>query len=152
MPQHEYIPTGNLSILNKSLSAYNGEEVRFSPNKCVFLRPLTTIDIADLVLGIGTAIPCGLIINELVSNALKYAFPKDNKGEIKIAFHSFNENEVELIVSDNGVGLPKDFDLTNPESMGLRLVRIMTEQIEGKLELDRNDGTKFQIRFKKMVG
>ncbi|OEU82283.1 MAG: hypothetical protein BA865_11220 [Desulfobacterales bacterium S5133MH4] len=115
-------------------------------------RIVLTIDIADLVLGIGTAIPCGLIINELVSNALKYAFPKDNKGEIKIAFRSFNENEVELIVSDNGVGLPKDLDLTNPESMGLRLIRIMTNQIDGKLELDRNDGTKFQIRFKNMVG
>jgi PAS domain S-box-containing protein len=115
-------------------------------------RIVLTIDIADLVLGIGTAIPCGLIINELVFNALKYAFPKDNKGEIKIAFRSFDENEVELIVSDNGVGLPKDLDLTNPESMGLRLIRIMTEQIDGKIELDRNDGTKFQIRFKKMIG
>jgi PAS domain S-box-containing protein len=115
-------------------------------------RIILTIDIADLVLDIGTAIPCGLIINELVSNALKYAFPKDNKGKIKIALRSFNENEVELIVSDNGVGLPKDLDLTNPKSMGLRLIHIMTKQIEGKLVLDRNDGTKFQIRFKKMVG
>lgn len=115
-------------------------------------RIVLTIDIADLVLGIGTAIPCGLIINELVSNALKHAFPKDNKGEIKIAFRFFDENEVELIVSDNGVGLPKDLDLINPKSMGLRLIHIMTKQIEGKLELDRNDGTKFQIRFKEMVG
>lgn len=107
------------------------------------------VDAADVMLGVDTAIPCGLIINELISNSLKYAFPEGKEGEIKIRFHPTDENEMELTVSDNGISMPKDLDLRHVKSLGLKLVSILTDQIGGKIEIDRSRGTKFQIRFKK---
>ena len=92
--------------------------------------------------------PCGLIINELVSNSLKHAFPKGKKGEIKVAMRPIGENEAELVVSDNGIGTPESLDFRNPESLGLRLVTILAEQVGGQIELDRTEGTKFQIKFR----
>ena len=116
------------------------------------IDPSTTklkTDIKDIFLDINTAIPCGLIINELVSNSLKHAFPKGEKGEIKIAMHPSNKNEVELIVSDNGVGLPKEMDFRATESLGLHLVTILAEdQLHGDIKLDRTRGTSFQIKLR----
>jgi len=106
------------------------------------------MEIEDVMFGIETAIPCGLIINELVSNALKHAFPEGKKGEIEIAMHLTDREEIELIISDNGIGIPLDFDLRNAQSLGLKLVNLLIEQIGGKLELDRSKGTKFKIRFR----
>jgi len=91
--------------------------------------------------------PCGLIINELVSNSLKHGFPKGKKGQIKVAMQPIGENEVELVVSDNGIGMPESLDFGNPESLGLQLVTILAEQLEGQIELDRTEGTKVQIKF-----
>ena len=83
------------------------------------------------------AIPCGLIINELITNSLKYAFPEDRKGEIKVSFHLMMKI-FELIVSDNGVGIPYDVDFRKTESLGLRLVTILVEnQLKGKIDLDQ---------------
>ncbi|MFQ5975369.1 MAG: PAS domain S-box protein [Candidatus Hydrothermarchaeales archaeon] len=107
------------------------------------------VDVRDVLFGVDFAIPCGLIINELVSNSLKHAFPNGRKGEIKIALCSIDEDEIELVVSDNGVGIPKDLDFRNTESLGLRLVTILAEdQLQGKIKLSRTKGTKFQIKFK----
>jgi PAS domain S-box-containing protein len=107
------------------------------------------INIKDVFLDINTAIPCSLIINELVSNSLKYAFPGNKKGEIKIAANPPNKNEVELIVSDNGVGLPKKMDFRKTDSLGLHLVNLLAEdQLHGNIKLDRTKGTSFHIRFK----
>ena len=92
--------------------------------------------------------PCGLIINELVSNSLKHAFPKGKKGEIKVAMQPLGENEVELVVSDNGIGMAESLDFGNPESLGLQLVRMLAEdQLGGQIELDRTEGTKVRIKF-----
>ncbi len=107
------------------------------------------IDVEDVMIGVDTAIPCGLIVNELVSNCLKHAFPEVKKGKIKIILHSTDESEIELTVSDNGVGIPKDLDFRNIDSLGLKLVNILTRQIGGKLDLDRSEGTRFHIRFSK---
>ncbi len=107
------------------------------------------IDVEDVIIEVDTAIPCGLIINELVSNSLKYAFPEGGKGEVKITLHSTDENEMELTVSDDGVGVPKDLDFRNTESLGLRLVNILTKQIGGRLDLESSKGAKFHIRFKR---
>lgn len=108
-----------------------------------------TIDVKDVLLGVDAAIPCGLIINELVSNSLKYAFPEGKEGEIKLSFHPTDENEIELVFSDNGVGMPEDLDFRNTESLGLHLVTILAEdQLQGKIELNRTEGTKFQIKFR----
>ncbi|NEO25670.1 MAG: sensor histidine kinase [Kamptonema sp. SIO4C4] len=93
---------------------------------------------------IDTAIPCGLIITELLSNALKYAFPNQQQGEITLQFHQRAENLV-LRFSDNGVELPTDFDLEESESLGLQLVVGLTEQLNGHLELIKTPGTTFVI-------
>jgi PAS domain S-box-containing protein len=100
----------------------------------------------DISLSIDKAIPCGLILNELLSNSLKYAFPEGREGEITIDLRLKNDKHT-LIVSDNGVGFPKDLDFRNTESLGLQLVVDLTEQIDGSIELRRNGGTKFLITF-----
>ena len=103
----------------------------------------------DVSIGLETAIPCGLIINELVSNSLKYAFPGNRKGEIRVALRSFDEDALVLEVGDNGIGMPEDLDFRDTASMGLHLVNILSEdQLHGKVELDRAGGTTFRIRFK----
>ncbi len=95
---------------------------------------------------IDTAIPCGLIINELVSNSLKYAFPENRHGIINIRLWQENDRYV-LEVSDNGVGLPGDLDVHNVSSMGLQLVDILAEQLGGRMTVGRTSGTCFQIAF-----
>jgi two-component sensor histidine kinase len=100
----------------------------------------------DVLLGVDTAIPCGLILNELVSNALKHAFPDGKEGEVRIELRA-DEGQLTLVVSDNGVGFPQDLDFRDTGSLGLQLVNTLVEQIEGTIELDRNDGTAFMITF-----
>jgi len=109
-------------------------------------RIYSKIEIDDTRLDIQKAINCGLIINELVSNSLKYAFPGDEKGEIRISFKG-DEDMYNLVVSDTGVGLPKDFELEAAGTLGLRLVLMLIGQLGGKMELDRVQGTKFSMTF-----
>ncbi len=107
------------------------------------------MDIENISLEIETAVPLGLVINELVSNSIKHAFSEDRKGKIKITLFTIAENEFELTVKDNGKGIPKDLDFRKTESLGLQLVTDLAElQLEGKISLNRTDGTEFQIRFK----
>ncbi len=107
------------------------------------------IDAEDALLNINSAIPCGLIINELVTNSLKYAFPDGRGGEIKIALHRTGGAEIELIVDDNGIGFPADKDFLKTESLGLQLVTLLVNtQLEGEINLDRSKGTEFKIKFK----
>ncbi|MGB8216909.1 MAG: PAS domain S-box protein [Candidatus Methanoperedens sp.] len=107
------------------------------------------INVGDTSLGIDFAIPCGLIINELITNSLKYAFPDGRKGKISISLHTLDKNMFKLVVSDNGVGFPSDVDFRKTESLGLRLVTILAEnQLHGKIDLDRTGGTEFTIKFK----
>ncbi len=103
----------------------------------------------NISLNIDTSIPLGLIISELVSNSLKYAFPDEQTGEITVKLH-LNEGEYVLIISDNGVGIPEDLDYENTSSLGLKLVKSLVEQIDGKIELDRRGGSKFTIRFREL--
>ncbi len=105
------------------------------------------VDVEPVILSLDQGIPCGLIINELVSNALKYAFPTNQPGEIRIQLRQIG-HELELIIQDNGIGLPDHLDLANIESLGLSLVyALSTEQLEGSLTVDRSQGTIFKIRF-----
>ena len=107
------------------------------------------LHIEPVPLVITTAIPCGLIINELVTNALKYAFPQDRSGTITINFMQHEEGMVALSIQDDGVGLPPDVDPETSASLGLHLVSILTkDQLGGQLQLDRTGGTSFQILFK----
>lgn len=113
-------------------------------------RIATNMKIENVTLSVDYALPCGLIINELLSNSLKYAFPQGRKGKISIAVCSVNEQEVKLIYSDNGIGLPENIDFENTESLGLYLVRTLAEhQLAAKISLERTDGTKYHIQFKK---
>ncbi len=111
-----------------------------------------SMDIEGIPLDIDVAIPCGLIINELVTNSLKHAFPitETNKfadtGEIQIKFHS-NDKKTMLTVADNGIGFPKNFELGYAETSGLRLVNKLVKQLNGEIELNINDGTEFKITF-----
>lgn len=112
-------------------------------------QPITLrINAQDIWLNIDTAIPCGLIINELFLNSLKHAFtPTIQKPEIFIEIHSSHVDEFTLIIGDNGVGLPQDLDFRNTESLGLQLVCTFTEQLEGTINLDNSKGTTFIIEF-----
>jgi two-component sensor histidine kinase len=127
------------NLVENQLAAYGGNRERIS----------VTVSAENLFFDIDLATPCGLIISELISNAMKHAFPRNRKGEINIAFNSINENEVELMVSDNGIGLPADLDFETTESFGLYLIKLLVEQIEGTVDLERDGGTAFRIRFGK---
>jgi PAS domain S-box-containing protein len=98
-------------------------------------------------LEIDTGILCGLIINELVSNSLKHAFPQGKKGEIFVSMHLGENNKYDLVVKDNGIGFPKNIDFRRTDSLGLQLVTSLTQQLGGEVNLMSNGTTKFEITF-----
>ncbi|BAZ48781.1 signal transduction histidine kinase [Nostoc sp. NIES-4103] len=105
----------------------------------------TNIDAVHL--NVDQAIACGLIINELISNALKHAFPQQQTGQIMISLRNI-DNSIEMIIQDDGVGLPDDLDWSNTDSLGLSLVYdLVTEQLEGSITVESNQGTVFKIQF-----
>ncbi len=109
-----------------------------------------TIETDDLQLTLNTAIPCGLIINELISNSLKYAFPEGQPGEIIIRLKSIASApiaQIMLTVEDTGVGIPERVDWETTKSLGLRIVRNLVTQLHGTLTVDCRQGTQFQICF-----
>ena len=111
----------------------------------------TRLNINDVRLGINQAIPCGLILNELISNALEHAFEESEGGEISITASFSGEGHVELVVGDNGKGISEEIDIENTETLGLRLVRgLVIDQLEGSLSLSREEGTRYTIRFHKI--
>ncbi|MEH2283073.1 MAG: PAS domain S-box protein [Nostoc sp.] len=108
-------------------------------------------DIDPLSLNVDQAIACGLVINELISNALKHAFPNQQVGTISIALRNAG-NSIEMTIRDNGIGLPDNLDWTNTDSLGLSLVYdLVTEQLEGDITLERNHGTVFKIKFTQLT-
>jgi PAS domain S-box-containing protein len=111
----------------------------------------TNINVEQIDLNIETAVPVGLIISELVSNSLKYAFPKTKeKGEVSVELIP-QKGKFELNISDNGIGIPGEIDFRNTEStLGLRLVISLVNQLDGSIKLDRTQGTKFKIIFKEL--
>jgi len=102
-------------------------------------------DVDDIKLNLETAMPCGLIICELVSNSLKYAFPERQKGKVEIILKLIGET-MHLTINDNGIGLPSK-DYLNEETLGLQLVQNLTNQLDGTIKLDLKKGTKFEIIF-----
>jgi PAS domain S-box-containing protein len=108
------------------------------------------LDVEDIFLDIDTVIPIGLILNELVTNSVKYAFEGQEKGEIKITFREVDKDKLELKIRDNGIGLPDGFDIRNADSLGLKLVFLLAEgQLKGRVDVNRNGGTEFQITFQR---
>jgi len=110
-------------------------------------------EISNVFLNIDTAIPCGLIVNEIISNALKYAFPcgkpcrDESECEISVIFSLYENNRFMLIISDNGAGLPQDIDWRNSKTLGLKLVSMLSHQIRADLDLDIHNGTMFKLIF-----
>jgi PAS domain S-box-containing protein len=101
----------------------------------------------ELYLNLDAAVPCGLIINELVSNSLKYAFPDGREGEVRIELREHADGFARLVVADNGIGLRSDIDWSTARSLGLRLVRSLAEQLGAKIELKSTAGTEVQLIF-----
>jgi two-component system, sensor histidine kinase PdtaS len=127
------------SLVSNLFHSYNTEKTSIIP----------VFEVENLSLNIDTAVPCGLIISELVSNSLKYAFPKGLNGEILISL-KFIDNKYELVVRDNGIGMPVDIDLNKLETLGLLLVNSLTEQIDGQIIINRKHGTEFIIKFEEI--
>ena len=105
------------------------------------------LGVADVPLGIDRAIPCGLIVNELVSNALKHAFPDGRTGTIRVRLRRVGERRIELRVEDDGVGLPANFAIEQAQSMGLQLVMTLSEQLEGTLLVESGSRATFSLTF-----
>lgn len=105
------------------------------------------INAFGITLGIDRAIPCALIINEIVSNSLKHAFPSEREGIIRIALNRNEKGEYTLILSDNGIGLPETLEFENTETLGLQLVRTLVQQLKGSIRLNRTGGTEYTINF-----
>ncbi len=104
--------------------------------------------VADSIfLDVDTSIPCGLIINELVSNALKYAFPNGQGGHIRIGLTQTGDDQLQLVVQDNGIGLSEEIDLRKTKSLGLKLVHTLSRQLRGQIEITSQSGTAFKISF-----
>jgi two-component sensor histidine kinase len=96
---------------------------------------------------INQAIPLGLILNELITNALKHAFPKKSNGKITIAIKHFNDRSYEVFVRDNGVGLSEAIHFEKTNTLGLKLIKILTEQLDGHIKIRRIGGTKVTINL-----
>ena len=105
------------------------------------------LNIDEVTLNIDTPIPCGLIVNELVSNSLKHAFPNNQSGTIRISMFADETQHFNLIVEDNGVGFPPDWNLKQSQSLGIQLVQVLTKQIKGKVELNNSLGSRFCVSF-----
>jgi len=101
----------------------------------------------DLSLGVDKAIPCGLILNELITNALKHAFPDQRHGTVRVELRREGDRDIVFAVSDDGVGMPVEFHPKESPSLGMSLVQTLVEQLDGSIEIIRDAGTRFQVRF-----
>jgi PAS domain S-box-containing protein len=118
----------------------------FSGHRIDLVKDLDPMDV-----GIEAALPIGLIINELLTNAFKYAFPGGTPGNIHISLQKDKDQMCTLIVADNGVGLPVSLSLDSEKSIGLYIVRLLVEQLEGTMNISRNNGTSFEICFRNLI-
>ena len=105
------------------------------------------IEIEDIFFGIDTALPCGLIINELFTNSLKHAFPENKKGNITIKIHKNSDGSYMLKYKDDGIGAPDDFISEDPSKLGILLINTLNDQLEGNIEVDVSNGTEFRLNF-----
>jgi PAS domain S-box-containing protein len=134
----------DLAVYVKTLSQDLFQTYKISPGKI----DLTIQIDGDVYVDINKAIPCGLILNELISNAIKHAFPGDRHGELRIIIRGMKNSEIEIVVRDNGLGLPDNVDIHQPLSVGLYLVKgLVKSQLDGKMEVRRDAGTEIRIKF-----
>jgi len=123
------------SLTNIILATFSGHKIKI------------VTDFVSTDVSLETALPLGLITNELLTNAFKYAFPGNQPGEIQVHLNQLGERQFQLIIQDNGVGLPGDFSFNTQQSLGVFIVRLLVEQLDGKIEVDTKNGSKFTITF-----
>ena len=111
------------------------------------LRVALAVDVCEMSIDLETLIPCGLVVNELLSNALKHAFPDGRKGEVRVRISQADAGQIRLVVSDDGVGLPAGVETENPSTLGLKLVDMLSRQLGGILSLERSAGTTVCMTF-----
>jgi PAS domain S-box-containing protein len=104
-----------------------------------------TVNAEDIALGIENAVPCALIVNELITNSINHAFP-DNSGKINVILRAQNSH-LGLHVIDNGIGLPEEIDFQHPDSTGLNIIRLLVRQLDGEIDVSRENGTDVKITF-----
>jgi len=105
----------------------------------------------EVLLGIDTAIPCGLIVNELVSNAYKHGFPKGGPGQVTLTFERLADGRLRLEVADTGRGIPDGIDLQKTHSLGMQLVHTLVRQLRGTIEVRRGNGARFILHLQENV-
>ncbi|MCC6866140.1 MAG: PAS domain S-box protein [Ignavibacteria bacterium] len=126
-------------LVNQLIKAY-----KIGASKVEFYLNAETIYVT-----IDTAIPCGLIVNELINNILKHAFPDGYNGKIELNLHRYNDNLL-LEVSDNGVGIPGNVEFDNNDTLGMQLIDTLVKQLDGDIEVNKDNGTCFKILFKEL--
>jgi two-component sensor histidine kinase len=140
--------TGDLARLNFAEYVSSLLKYLWSAHSAANRNLRLNMSLVPLILPVDMAVNCGLILNELTSNSIKHAFPEGREGEVSVALeHDPATGAVCLRVSDNGVGLPADFDLNQSNSLGQRLVQILAGQMRGTVQTGSGPGTEFQIRF-----
>lgn len=128
-----------------SLTQYLFQSFGIDPEKIILKK-----DMEEIFFDINTAIPLGLLVNELISNSLKHGFPENREGEVRISMARTDKNKIKLEVSDNGVGVKNELMLNKPSSFGLQLVKMLTEQLHGDMKVEMNEKTSFIITFKEL--
>jgi PAS domain S-box-containing protein len=131
----------------ESLSVHLFQFFSVAPDSIALVRETETI-----AMDISHAIPCGLILNELLSNALKHAFPEGRNGRITVGFRRRPDGLLEISVRDDGVGFPAGLDFRKTSTLGLQLVNLLSGQIDGQLEMNRENGTEFRVVFPELKG
>jgi two-component sensor histidine kinase len=139
--------SGDLRMVNFGVYVRTLAEQIFRSYNVLPDRIALQIRVDEVMLDTNQAIPCGLILNELLSNCLKHAFPDERKGEIHIELRSDMAPQVTMIVRDTGVGFPSGVDFSQPETLGLQLVYGLTEQLGGRFGTESNGGTIFKLTF-----
>jgi two-component sensor histidine kinase len=139
--------SGNLRMVNFGVYVHTLAEQIFRSYNVAMDRISLQIRADEVMLDTNQAIPCGLILNELLSNCLKHAFPGERGGEVHIELRSEAAPQVIMLVRDTGIGFPSGVDSGHLETLGLQLVYSLTEQLGGRLEIERNDGTTVKLTF-----
>lgn len=112
-------------------------------------RVKLTFKVEDVKMELETAIPLGLLVNEIVANSVVHAFPNNRKGEIKVVLRREGD-EFTLRISDNGVGIPDNVEFEKAETLGFQLIKNLAKQLDGQLELQKDNGTIFTLKFKEL--
>jgi len=133
------------------MKSYIGEMISYLQSFIDSGKIKFDLAIDDLNLDVSQAVPLGLILNEAITNALKYAFPNNSSGDISIQLHQTNYEDIYLKITDSGTGFPENFNFTENKSLGIQLMKLFAEQLDGELTFENNNGAQILLRFKKQL-